>query len=117
MEQNCRKFNAEQRNVFDAAMDSVNNNKGKMLFIHSAGGCGKTFICNTIAAAVQAKGKVALCVASSGIAALLLDGGQTAHSHLGIPPESLTDTTVARIKRNSDMHKVQIGRASCRERV
>ena len=106
VEQNCGKFNAEQRNVFDAAMDSVNNNKGKMLFIHSAGGCGKTFVCNTIAAAVRAKGKVALCVASSGIAALLLDGGQTAHSRLGIPPESLTDTTVARIKRNSDMHKV-----------
>ena len=106
VERNCERFNADQRNVFNAAMDSVNNNKGKMLFIHSAGGCGKTFVCNTIAAAVRAKGKVALCVASSGIAALLLDGGQTAHSRLGIPPESLTDTTVARIKRNSDMHKV-----------
>jgi hypothetical protein len=87
-------------------MDSVNNNRGKMLFIHSAGGCGKTFVCNTIAAAVRAQGKVALCVASSGIAALLLDGGQTAHSRLGIPPESLTSTSVARIKRNSNMHKV-----------
>ena len=99
VECNCERFNAEQRNVFDAAMDSLNNNKGKMLFIHSAGGCGKTFVCNTIAAAVQAKGNVALCVASSGIAALLLDGGQTAHSCLGIPPEtsSLTDTTVARL--------------------
>ena len=106
VEHNRERFNAEQRNVFDAAMDSVNNNKGKMLFIHSAGGCGKTFVCNTIAAAVRAKGKVALCVASSGIAALLLDGGQTAHSCLGIPPESLTDTTVAKIRRNSDMHKV-----------
>ena len=106
VERNCESFNVEQRNVFDAAMDSVNNNKGKMLFIHSAGGCGKTFVCNTIAAAVRAKGKVALCVASSGIAALLLDGGQTAHSRLGIPPESLTDSTMARIKRNSDMHKV-----------
>ena len=106
VERNCERFNAEQRNVFDAAMDSVNNNKGKMLFIHSAGGCGKTFVCNTIAAAVRAKAKVALCVASSGIAALLLDGGQTAHSRLGIPPETLTDTTVARVKRNSDMHKV-----------
>ena len=106
VECNCKRFNAEQRNVFDAAMDSVNNNKGKMLFIHSAGGCGKTFVCNTIAAAVRDKGNVTLCVASSGIAALLLDGGQTAHSCLGIPPETLTDTTVARIRRNSDMHKV-----------
>ena len=39
VERNCESFNVEQRNVFDAAMDSVNNNKGKMLFIHSAGGC------------------------------------------------------------------------------
>ena len=66
VERNCESFNAEQRNFFDA------NNKGKMLFIHSAGGCGKTFVCNTIAAAVRAQGKVALCVSSSGIAALLL---------------------------------------------
>ena len=34
VERNCERFNAEQRNVFEAAMDSVNNNKGKMLFIH-----------------------------------------------------------------------------------
>jgi hypothetical protein len=29
VEHNCGRFNAEQRNVFDAAMDSVDNNKGK----------------------------------------------------------------------------------------
>ena len=52
MEHNCGRFNVEQRNVFYAAMDYVNNNREKMLFIHSAGGCGKTFVCNTIAAAV-----------------------------------------------------------------
>ncbi|KNZ73337.1 hypothetical protein J132_07634 [Termitomyces sp. J132] len=53
-------------------MDSVDNNLGKMIFIHSAGGCGKTFVCNTLASAVWSNGDVALCVASSGIAALLL---------------------------------------------
>ena len=56
-------------------MDSVRTNKGETLFVHSAGGGGKNFVCNTIAAAVRGMGKVELCVASSGIASLLLDGG------------------------------------------
>ena len=68
-------FNQEQKQAFHKVLDSVNNDKGKIFFLHSAGGCGKTYICNTIAAAVHAQGKVVLCVASSAIAALLLDGG------------------------------------------
>ena len=79
--ENTALFNDEQRNVYNTVMDSVRNNKGETLFVHSAGGGGKTVVCNTIAAAVRAMGKVALCVASSGFAALLLDGGRTAHSH------------------------------------
>ena len=66
-------------------MASVNNNSGKTFFLHSAGDCGKTFVCNTIAAAVRAQGKIALCVASSGTASLLLEGGRTAHSTFKIP--------------------------------
>ncbi|KNZ73968.1 hypothetical protein J132_09043, partial [Termitomyces sp. J132] len=62
-DENKAKFNAEQLETFDAVMDSVNNNLGKMIFIHSAGGCGKTFICNTLASAVCSNGDVALCVA------------------------------------------------------
>jgi len=78
------KFNHEQRKVYDAVMQSYDQNLGNMFFVHSAGGGGKTFVCNTIAAAVRLgqheDRKVALCVASSGIASLLLDGGRTAHS-------------------------------------
>jgi hypothetical protein len=69
---NVSQFNHEQKEAFDKVMDSVNNDRGKIFFLHSAGGCGKTYVCNTIAAAVRAQGKVALCVASSAIAALLL---------------------------------------------
>jgi hypothetical protein len=65
-------------------MQSYDQNLGKVLFIHSAGGGGKMWVCNTIAAAVRSgrheDRRVALCVASSGIASLLLDGGRTAHS-------------------------------------
>ena len=66
-------------------MDSVTNESGRLFFLHSAGGCGKTHVCNTIAAAIRVESKVALCVASSAIASQLLEGGRTAHSRFKIP--------------------------------
>jgi len=97
--------NDEQRATFDKVMDSVNNNEGKMFFLHSAGGCGKTYLCNAIAAAVRADSKVALCVASSAIAALLLHGGRTAHSRLKIPIP-IDEASNCNIAMNSDVHAV-----------
>jgi len=77
IDQNYQSFNNEQHIAYDAAIDSVQNNLGKMLFIHSGGGGGggKTFLYNMIAAKVRSNHDVALCVASSGIAALLLEDG------------------------------------------
>jgi len=49
-------------------------------FIYATGGCEKIFLYNTIAAEVRRRGQVALCVVSSGIAALLLDKGRTSIS-------------------------------------
>ena len=74
-------FNPDQAAVFDAVLESVINNQGHHFFIHAAGGCEKTFLCNTITAEVRRRGQVALCVASSGTTALLLDRGRTSHSH------------------------------------
>ena len=70
--QNYSHFNPEQKLAFDKVVDSAKNNKGKIFFLHSAGGCGKTHISNTIAAAIPADGDVTLCVVSLAIAALLL---------------------------------------------
>ena len=86
-------------------MDSVENNLGKSYFLYSAGECGKTFVCNTIAAAVRAQHRVALTVASSGIAALLLVGGRTAHSRFKIPIPVHSDST-CRIAGNSHLATV-----------
>ena len=44
------------------------------------GGTGKTFSSNTLLAGVRSKGGIALAVASSGIAAILLELGRTFHS-------------------------------------
>jgi len=98
-------FNPDQAAAFDAVLESITNNQGHLFFIYAAGGCGKTFLCNTIAAEVRRRGQVALCVASSGIAALLLDGGRTSHSHFKIPL-SIHEDSVTRLKRNSYMFPV-----------
>ena len=90
-------------------MQSYDQKLGKIFFFHAARGCGKTFVCNTIAAAVRSSEhhdcQIALCVTSSGIASLLLDGGCTAHSHFKIPIPSHEDST-CRIKRNSHLYEI-----------
>ena len=101
---NVGQFNDAQRGVYNAVMESVDG-QSKIFFLHSAGGCGKTFVCNTIAAAVRAQGKIALCVASSGIASLLLEGGRTAHSTFRIPLQ-VNETSFCNIGRNSHMFQV-----------
>lgn len=49
------------------------------------GGTGKTFLWNSIISRIRSEGKIVLVVASSGVAALLLPGGCTAHSRFRIP--------------------------------
>jgi len=98
-------FNPDQAAAFDAVLESVTNNQGHIFFIHATGGCGKTSLCNTIAAKVRKRGQIALCVASSGIAALLLDGERTSHSHFKISL-SIYEDSVAGLKRNSYMFLV-----------
>jgi len=93
-------FNPDQATAFNAILESVTNNQGHLFFIHATGGCGKTFLCNTIATEVRRKGQIVLCVASSGIATLLLDKGRISHSCFKIPL-SIHEDSVAGLKRNS----------------
>ncbi|GJZ75855.1 anticodon-binding aminoacyl-tRNA synthetase, class 1a [Tanacetum coccineum] len=55
---------------------------------------GKTFLYKTLTAALRSKSEIVLTVASSGIAALLLDGGRTAHSRFAIPINVVEDSIV-----------------------
>ena len=103
--QNYPHFNPEQKLAFDKVVDSAKNNKGKIFFLHSAGGCGKTHISNTIAAIICADRDVALCVASSAIAALPLQAGQTTYSHFKIPIP-IDDSSTYNIKRDDNLHEV-----------
>jgi len=98
-------FNPDRDAAFDAVLESVTNNQGHFFFIYAAGGCGKTFLCNTIATEIKRRDQVALCVASSGIAAFLLDGGRTSYLCFKIPL-SIHKDSVTRLKRNSYMFSV-----------
>ena len=98
------KFNPDQTEAFDRVMDSINNNRGKIFFLLSARGGGKTWVCNTIAAAVHAQGKVTHCVASSAIT-LLLNGGHTAHSRFKITIP-INDASTCNIAKEDHMDGV-----------
>lgn len=95
------RLNDEQRRVFDDVMDSVRNERGSMFFINGPGGTGKTFIYRAICHAIRAEGWIILCVASSGIAALLLPGGRTSHSMFRIPIDGLNDDSFCNVDKNS----------------
>ena len=70
--------------------------------MHGSGGTGKTFLYNTLCYKLRSMSKIVLCVASSGIAALLLKGGTTAHSRFKIPIPC-HDDSICNIAKNSDL--------------
>ena len=78
-------FNSEQRPVFDAVCSSIQTRKGGVFNIDAPAGSGKTFAMCPRSAPLRASRKLVICAASTGIAALLLPGGLTAHSTFKIP--------------------------------
>ncbi|KAF8546493.1 hypothetical protein OG21DRAFT_1375747, partial [Imleria badia] len=98
-------LNPQQTALYDAVMNSVVNNLGTPFFLHSGGGCGKTYLANLIAASVRARGEIVLCVASTGLASLLLPGGRTAHSRFKIPIP-IHEQSTCNIKKDDLTHQL-----------
>ena len=81
-------FTSEQLSVYNEVMDAVKNDKSLCVFLSARGGCGKTYLLNVILASVrtlEAGGCVALAMATTGIAATLLQLGRTFHSRMKAP--------------------------------
>ena len=72
----------------------------KLFFIDAPGGIGKTFLYNTLLTKVRGRGEIALAMASSGIAALLLNGGRAVHSRMKVPL-SINEHSVCNITKQS----------------
>jgi hypothetical protein len=95
-------LNDGQHAAYNGVIDAYAAHHAKVIFIDGPGGTGKTYIENLILNVVRSHGDVALVVASSGIAALLLSGGRTAHSYLKIPI-ALDCTSFCYIRKQDDL--------------
>ncbi|XP_044596684.1 uncharacterized protein LOC123273344 [Cotesia glomerata] len=110
--ENEPKLNKEQNKIYNEVINSVSTSKGDIFFIDAPGGTGKTFLINLILAKVRNSKKIALAVASSGIAATLLPGGKTAHSMFKIPLNlDITDSPVCNISKNTN--KAELLQKTC----
>jgi len=71
-------------------------------FIQGPAGTGKTFLYKCLCYFYRAQRKIVLCVASSGIAALLLPGSRTAYSRFAIPL-NIHELSVCWISKNTQL--------------
>lgn len=107
VETQTRLLVADQKNAYDNVMQRVDNGNGGIFFLDAPGGTGKIFLINLILASVRMQNRIALAVASSGIALTLLDGGRNADSALKLPLNlNQTETPTCNINKNSGMATV-----------
>jgi hypothetical protein len=88
-----------QREHYDKIMSCVVSNEGKCFFLDGPGGSGKSYLYQTLTNNIKTQNKSVLCVASTGIAAILIDG-MTAHKQFGIPVPC-HDNSTSHIRLNS----------------
>lgn len=105
--QNENRLTREQLNVYQQIMKSIDEGIGQIFFLDAPGGTGKTFLINLLLARVRSNKGIALAVASSGIAATLLDGGKTAHAAFKLPLNLIhTETPLCNISKQSNTAQV-----------
>ena len=95
-------LNSDQMRVFQSVIQADEHGGGGCFFIYGSGGTGKTYLWKTIVTHFRSKGLIVLCVASSGIAALLLPFGKTAHSMFKIPIDA-DETSTCSISKQSEL--------------
>ncbi|KFM65059.1 hypothetical protein X975_11203, partial [Stegodyphus mimosarum] len=75
----------EQNHVFHQILRKIESGNVAFCFLDSPGGTGKTFLLNLLLMSIRKDQKIAVAVASCGIAATLLKGDRAAHSVLKLP--------------------------------
>lgn len=78
---NLARLTSDQLKIFDAIIRSTSSSveENKVMFVDAPGGTGKSYILNCTIHQCSLDGHNPIAVASSGIAALLLTNGKTAH--------------------------------------
>jgi len=97
----------DQKAAYNAILDRINRKAGGIIFLDAPGGTGKTFVINLLLAKIRQQSRIAIAVASSGIAATLLHGGRTAHSTLKLPLNlTLCEAPLCNISKGTSEAKV-----------
>ncbi len=113
-------LNPEQHSAFEQIVDSISmpvalssssmglEEQGRHISLQyplSQGKCTVTYdsesLLLTVLLQVRGEGRIVLCVASSGIASILLPGGRTAHSRFKIPVENLHAHSTCSVTKES----------------
>lgn len=90
-------FTDEQHAALHRIIRSIDEDHDIKLFgLLASAGCGKTIFANGLASYLRASNRSVMCVAASGLAAILLSDGCTAHSALKIPIPA-HDTTMCNL--------------------
>ena len=98
--------NGEQIAAFNAVDAAVRAGEGGCFFLNAPGGTGKTFVAKALYNAAHARGQIVLPMASSGIAAILLPNGKTAHSTFRIPVKGLDKDSTCAVTQQSGRGKL-----------
>ena len=100
LEQSVPSFTEQQAAVFNTIMEAVRNAQPLQVFVAAPGGTGKTYMFNALLNEVRTMepgGCVALAMATTGIAAILLHLGRTFHSRCKAPltPDAESTLTIS----------------------
>ncbi len=106
-------LNQNQHSIYDNVIDAVHDPRpvDKPFFVDGLGGASKTFLYGCLLSRVRYTGDIALSMASSGIAALLLEGIYTAHSRFKILVAGLCGSFACYVPLNSP--QAALIRAAC----
>ncbi|XP_074099025.1 ATP-dependent DNA helicase pif1-like [Cotesia typhae] len=105
--ENVSKLNLEQKKVYDEILNAIESGSQQLYFLDAPGGTGKTFLINLLLARIRSFNNIAVAVASSGIAATLIDGGKTAYSAFKLPLNlDYSESPLCNISKQSDMARV-----------
>lgn len=94
-------LNDGQLAVFNTIIDAISNRHSRVFFLKGSAGTGKTFLYKVICAQIRSEGKVVIVASSSGLSALLIPGGRTAHSIFRIPIRDLNEFSLCKVAKDS----------------
>src|SRR6266498_245425 len=96
-------LNDDQKEIYNTIIDAVNEKSNqKIFFIDGSRGYEKIFLFNMMLAEIRLQNQIAIVVASSGIATLLLNGERIAYSRFKIPIP-IIETSTLNISKNSKL--------------